>query len=122
MIRVMGVAAAAVALGMFGCGGEKQKAEAPAVNQSVVAGGWSESQTADKDAQAAAEFAVREMTQKTGSAIKLKKVLSVQKQVVAGMNYKLVLLVDDGKVERQADVVVWRKLDNTSALTSFVWR
>lgn len=122
MIRVMSVAAAAVVLGLVGCGGEKQKAEAPATNQSVLAGGWSESQTADKDALAAAAFAVQEMTQKTGSAVTLKKVLSVQKQVVAGMNYKLVLLVDDGKVERQADVVVWSKLDHTRALTSFVWR
>jgi predicted neuraminidase len=82
-----------------------------------IPGGFSAVSPKDKEAVAAAEFAVRAHDPK----LKLKGIESGERQVVAGMNYKLVLNVTDAGAPRQAAVVVWHKLDKSRELTSWEW-
>lgn len=73
---------------------------------------------------AAARFAVETQAAKSDQkgAIVLVEVLSVQQQVVAGMNYRLRLKVTvDGK-DREAEAVVWRKLSGEHELRSWGWK
>ncbi|MFM8470180.1 MAG: cystatin domain-containing protein [Limisphaerales bacterium] len=83
-----------------------------------VPGGFSAAPTTDAWVQAAAKFAVTARDPQ----LKLLGVEQAQRQVVAGMNYRLTLKVDDGGTNRIADVVVWRKLDGKHELTSWQWQ
>jgi predicted neuraminidase len=82
-----------------------------------IPGGFSAVLPTDKEAVAAAEFAVKAHDPK----LKLQGIESGERQVVAGMNYKLVLNVTDADAARQAAVVVWHKLDKSRELTSWEW-
>ena len=85
--------------------------------QAQIAGGFSPVSPADKEALAAAAFAVKSHDPK----LTLQSIESGEKQVVAGMNYKLVLQVTEAATPRRATVVVWRKLDASHELTSWEW-
>ena len=84
-----------------------------------VAGGYKAVDVADKNVVAAAEIAIAAHSKK--EKVALVKIVKAESQVVAGTNYKLTL---DVKVEggtRQAEAVVWRKLDKTDELTQWKW-
>ncbi len=84
-----------------------------------VAGGWSNVSVKEKDVVAAAKFAVSEYAQQ--EIIKFKKLLKARRQVVAGMNYELTLLMKHDKHTQKAVAVVWKKTDGTYQLTSWNW-
>lgn len=78
-------------------------------------GGWSEVPRAAlaNEVGAAARFAVSRLPRPHG---KLKTIVGAERQVVAGMNYRMLLVLSDGKRWR---VQVWKKLDGTMQLTHY---
>ncbi len=80
-------------------------------------GGFSEGSKTDETVLAAAKFAVNAHDPK----LQFKSVDQVEAQVVAGTNYRITLTVLDKGMTRRADVVVWKKVDPTFALTSWQW-
>jgi hypothetical protein len=91
---------------------------APCLGQ--VAGGYREIAVTDKDVKAAADFAIEAHSKK--EKVALVKIVKAEVQVVAGRNFKLTLEVRrDGKA-RQAEAVVWAKLDRTYELTRWQWQ
>ena len=81
-------------------------------------GGFIQIENHDEQALAAAKFAVTAHDPK----LKFESIEKVERQVVAGTNYRMTLKVTDNGKERRADAVVWRKLDGQHALTSWKWR
>ncbi|WP_395737364.1 exo-alpha-sialidase [Prosthecobacter sp.] len=82
-----------------------------------IAGGYGAVSSGDKEVKAAAEFAVKAKDAK----LVLQSIESAERQVVAGMNYKMVLHVTEGATAQKAAVVVWQKIDNSRELTSWEW-
>jgi hypothetical protein len=78
-------------------------------------GGWNEVPRAAlaSEVGAAARFAVAQLPKPHG---KLKTIVGAECQVVAGMNYRMLLVLSDGKRWR---VQVWKKLDGTMQLTHY---
>ena len=73
----------------------------------------------DPEVQNVAEFAVKTQAKATGKPLHLVKILKVEQQVVAGLNYRLEIEVSDGSKQIKAHIVVWKKLDGSLALTSW---
>ena len=95
----------AVALLLAGC--------AAAPPSPPIVGGWSRA-AVDEDARAAAVFA----TQQTGHReAGLARIDALERQVVAGMNYRMRITLTD---KSRWDAVVWRRLDGTISLTSLM--
>ena len=88
-----------------------------------LVGGYSEASTTNAEVSAAAQFAVKAQAampnQKT--VITLGEILSSRQQVVAGMNYRLRLKVKVDGTDKEAEVVVWRKLSGEHELTLWAW-
>lgn len=104
--------------GLLALGAQAQdKQEKP--KDGPVVGGYSKADVKDKEVVDAAQFAVREQAKKTKSKIELIKVVRADRQVVAGMNYKLRLEIKTGDQLSLVNVVVWKKLDGTHALTDW---
>lgn len=78
-----------------------------------IVGGWSEVPRADLQAEVgpAARFAVSRLHRPHAP---LKTIVGAERQVVAGMNYRMIVQLKDGKRWR---LVVWKKLDGTMELT-----
>lgn len=113
MVRGTFLALAAAALLIAGCVSSTE--ETPTV------GGYSEVSTSDPDVNAAAQFAVSAEAQSTGEIYELQQVVEAEQQVVAGMNYRLVLVVVDSGQSRRAEAVVFRDLQGAFSLTSWIW-
>lgn len=71
------------------------------------------------EVQKVAEFAVKTQAQATGRPLRLVEILNIERQVVAGLNYRLEIEVADGSKHLKAHAVVWKKLDGSLALTSW---
>jgi len=84
-------------------------------------GGYSTAAVSDKDIIAIAEFAVFEESKK-GNALTLVSIDAAEKQVVAGMNYRVSLTVEDSGSSKQAEAVVYRNLESNLLLTSWNWK
>jgi hypothetical protein len=88
-------------------------------------GGYREIDKTDEGAVAAAEFAVKDQSEKKELAYKLVSVEKAESQVVAGINYRLCLKVGYRKQDEDADttqfvrVVVFRNLQKEYSLTSW---
>ncbi|MEI8309595.1 MAG: cystatin domain-containing protein [Verrucomicrobiota bacterium] len=87
-------------------------------NQPVLAGGYSSAENAP-EARKVAEFAVKAQAKDSGKPLQLVKILKAERQVVAGLNYRLEIEVADGSKRFKARAVVWKKLDGSMALTSW---
>jgi hypothetical protein len=85
-----------------------------------AAGGFRKVAVTDERVVAAAKFAVEDRGRK--EKVTLVKVLEAEAQVVAGMNYRLLLEVRVDGGTRQAEAVVWAKLDGTHRLTQWDWK
>ena len=83
----------------------------------VRPGGFTAIPRHEEEALAAAKFAVTAHDPK----LKFEGIEKVERQIVAGTNYRLTLKVSDNGKERRANAVVWRKLDGQNALTSWMW-
>jgi copper homeostasis protein (lipoprotein) len=88
---------------------------------SSVPGGYSGINVTDSDAKAAAEFAITEQGRREGIDLSLIEIVQAQKQVVAGLNYKMCLRVKSGDTTRTAVAVVYKNLQQQYSLTSFQW-
>ena len=84
-----------------------------------LCGGFSPVAADNKDALAAANFAVGEQSKIDNKPIKLVSISQVEKQVVAGLNYKLTLIVEQGALSRTVKAVVFRDLKSKFSLTSW---
>jgi len=88
-------------------------------------GGYREIDKADEGAAAAAEFAVKDQSEKKELSYKLVSVEKAETQVVAGINYRLCLKVSYQKQGEDTDttefvqVVVFRSLQKEYSLTSW---
>lgn len=71
---------------------------------------------------ATANFAVTTEAARCGRDLSLVRIVSAQTQIVAGINYRMILNVRDGGKRRDALVVVWRKLNGECRLTSWDWQ
>ncbi|MFZ9478397.1 MAG: hypothetical protein ACO29T_05775 [Steroidobacteraceae bacterium] len=69
----------------------------------------------------AANVAVRERAFKERATLRLVAIERVDRQVVAGLNYRLRLRVELGGQPRVAEAVVYRNLQGQHALTSWQW-
>jgi hypothetical protein len=89
-----------------------------------VVGGYRPVSVTDKDAIAAADFAVQAQSknEKDRPKLELGKLTKAEAQVVAGRNFRLQMDVKTGGKVRRAQAVVWAKLDRTYELTTWEWR
>ena len=130
MLNRSSVSLCVLSIAVCGCASEEptRNTLTPAVNpvqeasvkseDSTIAGGYSASAVDGPEVTAAAEFAVTEEAKK-GAKLSLKSIKSAETQVVAGTNYKLNLVVDDGGTEKTVEVVVYRDLQQNMSLTSW---
>jgi hypothetical protein len=82
-------------------------------------GGFTEVGTGNSKVLKAAQFAIFKQSEKTSYNIKLISIVSAKQQLVAGMNYQLILDVSiNGETQRIA-AVVYSKLDGTYKLISW---
>lgn len=86
-----------------------------------VPGGYSPISVKNKSVIAAANFAVLEQSKK-GKAIKLSSITTAHSQVVAGMNYRLELKVEEAGVARVAIATVYQDLKQVLLLTDWTWK
>jgi len=85
-----------------------------------LCGGYSRAEI-DSGVKAAAAFAVREQSKSVGRPLRLVEILKAEQQVVAGLNYRFHLKVEEAGKTFSAQAIVWRKLDGSDVLTSWVW-
>ena len=105
---------------------------APTAATEPPAGGWEKVAVTNRDVIAAAEFAVAAHASETtvpddggGAAVELVDILAAEQQIVAGVNYRLLLSVTrDGKPEVAQAVVWWQAWRNPDPyqLTSWTWK
>ena len=103
----------ALALLMLGAGAPTSRAQ-----ERPVAGGYSERPTNDRGVTAATAFAIRERGRQTRRRVTLLAITSAEAQVVAGLNYRLVMDVREGREVRSVTVVVHQNLNRRLSLVS----
>ncbi|MFM9937449.1 MAG: cystatin domain-containing protein [Novosphingobium sp.] len=84
---------------------------APPVSAPVIVGGWDTADPASEAVQNAARYAVTLLPEGQGT---LAEVRSAQTQVVAGVNFRMVLRLANGTMW---EATVWHKLDGSYALS-----
>lgn len=84
-----------------------------------IAGGYSERATNERGVATAAAFAVRERGRRTGRRVTLVAVRRAETQVVAGLNYRLLLSVREGRESRDVTAVVFQNLRQRLSLESW---
>ena len=62
-----------------------------------MVGGYSDAKTSDKEIVRASKVALRDHSRKEGHSVTLVKINKAEKQVVAGMNYRLCMSVRRGR-------------------------
>ncbi|XP_008811323.2 cysteine proteinase inhibitor 1-like [Phoenix dactylifera] len=87
----------------------------------VLVGGWKPiKDISDPHVQEIAEFAVSEHNKLANTNLTLSKVVKGETQVVAGINYRLVVETKDGEAMANYVAVVWEKTwEGFRNLTSF---
>jgi hypothetical protein len=84
-----------------------------------IAGGYGERRVNDRSVTAAAAFAVRERGRQTRRRVTLISIVSAEAQVVAGMNYRLVMNVREGGKVGSVTAVVFQNLRRRMSLESW---
>src|SRR4029077_19828953 len=93
---------------------------APAIPVKNLPGGYSAVGLTD-DIKAAAEFAVQEQAKRDAVVLKLSDISKAERQIVAGVNYRLDVVVKGSGSTRKARVVVFKDLKSHNKLTSWEW-
>lgn len=93
---------------------------APPVPFENLPGGYSAVEITD-DVKAAAEFAVQEQSKREAAVLELSEISNAERQIVAGVNYRLGIVVKGNGSERKARVVVFKDLKSHYKLTSWEW-
>ena len=91
---------------------------APNISQAQITGGYNEISKTDKTVVAAANFAVRTQSRK-GASLKLVSIDRAKRQIVAGSNYQICLVVNQANKRQEAVAVIFRNLQNQFKLTSW---
>jgi hypothetical protein len=73
----------------------------------AVAGGWERANPADQDVIDAATHAVAIRGQESGEKVALLSVEEVSRQVVAGSNYRLVMVIESSTGRKKATAKIW---------------
>jgi Cystatin domain len=94
---------------------------APAAASTPAAGGWSQAESNADDVQEAARFAVQAYAVAQHSRTLYKDVVEAQRQVVAGVNFKLQLQVLHKGAPRTAQATVWHPVHGAYQLSNWVW-
>jgi hypothetical protein len=81
-------------------------------------GGFSEVKP-DQQTQAVANFAVGEISKKLNEPLALKDIVSAERQVVAGWNYRFELNLTKNNQPYRVRATVWHRLDGAMELTSW---
>jgi hypothetical protein len=86
-----------------------------------IAGGYGQASVRDPEVVAAARFAVREQGRKEGGLFWIDAIRSAEVQVVAGLNYKLSMIVTgfDTRKPRYVTAVVYKNLKREYSLSSW---
>jgi hypothetical protein len=87
-----------------------------AQERAPVVGGYNEAAVNDPGVVRAARFAVREEGLRVGRAVSLLAVRRAEKQVVAGLNYRLLLSVRYGGDTREVSTLVYQSLRGAYSL------
>jgi len=82
-----------------------------------VVGGYSTIDVSDSTIVACADFAVQQ--QVPPGSVRLVSIKDAQRQVVAGMNYIISMIIIRGEQTEHATATVWSKLDGSKELTSW---
>ena len=73
------------------------------------------------DVKIVIDFALREQAKHEAGPLKLLRVSSAEKQIVAGTNYRFMLIVERAGSIRQGKVVVFQDLKSRYLLKSWEW-
>jgi hypothetical protein len=84
-----------------------------------MAGAYSEAYVTEREVVAAARFAVRTEQRKQGGRLSLLSVERAEKQVVAGLNYRLCLKIRVNGKAQEVKVVVYKNLKQRYSLSSW---
>ena len=85
-----------------------------------IAGAYADTSATSKEVKRAARFAVQRHGLRTDNKVTLVSVIKAESQVVAGLNYRLVLRVSNRRRHRSTvTVVVYQDLKNKLSLTSW---
>ncbi len=84
-----------------------------------MVGGYNEASKTDETVVETANFAVQAQNKAQKSDFKLTAIERVEKQIVAGANYRLCLSIEAGGASEQATAVVYHNLQNQYELTSW---
>lgn len=85
----------------------------------AICGGYSLTAASDRDVLSAAQFAVREASKQEKKTIKLVAISQAEKQIVAGVNYRMILIVSSGVLNRTVRAVVYQNLDSKYSLSQW---
>ena len=72
-----------------------------------------------QDVASAANFAVHEQAKREVAPLKLTNIVKAEKQIVAGMNYRFILMVERRGSLREAKAIVFRNLNSRYSLTAW---
>ena len=92
----------------------------PLIPVKNLPGGYSTVGLSD-DIKAAAEFAVQEQAKRDAVVLELSDISKAERQIVAGVNYRLDVVVKRSGSARKARVVVFKDLKLQYKLTSWEW-
>lgn len=87
-----------------------------------LVGGYHAGNAHASETLGAARFAVTAQAAAEQSELSLKSIINVETQVVAGLNYRMILSVRTKDRERRAVAVVWRKIGGEYKLTDWQWQ
>ena len=93
---------------------------APPIRVKNLSGGYSTVGLSD-DIKAAAEFAVQEQAKRHAVVLELSDISKAERQIVAGVNYRLDVVVKGNGSARKARVVVFKDLKSHYKLTAWEW-
>jgi Aspartic acid proteinase inhibitor len=82
-------------------------------------GGYTPINPGDPEVRAAAEYAVSEQRSRTGTAVALRRVARAERQVVAGLNYRLCLEVTVADKREEVQLIVYRNLQQRFSLAQW---
>ena len=92
----------------------------PLIPVKSLPGGYSAVGLTD-EVKAAAEFAVQEQAKRDAVVLELSDICKAERQIVAGVNYRLDVVVKQSESARKARVVVFKDLKSHYRLTSWEW-
>lgn len=100
----------------FNCGCSSDPAS------SGLVGAYRDQTTSNPEVVGAAQFAVTTQSGVAGTEIALVRIASAETQVVAGVNYRMLLSVRINGKEESAQAIVWQKLNGEYQLITWKWQ